>query len=112
MSSAGAPQCVRRRSFYPVDDGRSVEIVMTSGSSGGRRKQECVVLLISIVVGGDSNRANGSPGTIRGRTIQVMVLVAYLLVRNHKRVGLRWIAVVGRHRRREVLHLAIQGANA
>lgn len=64
MAGGGSPQCMRRRSIYPMDDGRSVEIVMTSCSSAGRREQECMILLISVVR--DANLADGSAGAIRG----------------------------------------------
>lgn len=64
-----------------MDDGRSVEIVMTSCSSAGRREQECMILLVSVVR--DPNLADGSAGAIRGRSIQVVMLVPYLLMWDH-----------------------------
>lgn len=64
---------MRRRSVYPVEDGRSrggrsrvmvgVEIVMTSGS-GSRGEQECMILLTGSSVRDSDGGAHGSPGTI------------------------------------------------
>lgn len=66
---------MRRRSVYPVEDGRSrggrsrvmvgVEIVMTSGTgSGSRGEQECMILLTGSSVRDSDGGAHGSPGTI------------------------------------------------
>lgn len=100
MAGCGAPQCMCRRSVYPVNNGcggRSrvmvgVEIVMTSGGTGCRREQECMILLISSSV---RDSSSGSAGTIRGRSIQMVMLVANLLMWNHQRVGRQRVTIAG-----------------